>query len=61
MTIREKFKIGQPVFLIADPEQVCYQIVYITIDPNGLTYGIRMDGDLVDIYEDELTTEKIVI
>lgn len=57
MNIKNKFDIGQPVFLVTDPEQVPGMVVYITVTPTGLFYGVRFDTEVLEVYDIEITTE----
>jgi hypothetical protein len=57
MNIKNKFDIGQPVFLVTDPEQVPGMVVYITVVPNGLLYGVRFDTEVLELHDIEITTE----
>lgn len=60
-TAEPKFKIGQDVYLIADPEQAQLQIVAVVITPNGYEYTVRILGELVDVFDIELSEQKNVI
>jgi hypothetical protein len=57
MNIKNKFDIGQPVFLVTDPEQVPGMVVYITVVPNGLLYGVRFDTEVLELHDIEITDE----
>lgn len=56
-----KFEPGDAVYVIADPDQAMRQVISIVITPNGLMYTLRMDGELVDYYEIELSESIRVI
>lgn len=57
--IDNKFSIGQTVYVDTDVEQVARKILYIVVGPDkNLTYGIRMDGELVEFWDFELSEEK---
>lgn len=58
LTIKNKYGIGQFVYLVHDPEQVPRQIVYIQVNPNGLWYGLSLNGAESTHYEIELSSEK---
>lgn len=59
MTIKNKFDIGDEVYIIADADQNKQLVVGIFIAPNGLTYILSNDGG--EFYDMELTTTKGVI
>jgi hypothetical protein len=57
--INNKFAIGDAIYIISDPDQVERQVLYLTIHPGNIVqYGLRVDGELVDFYEMELSQEK---
>jgi hypothetical protein len=57
MTIKNKYEIGDPVFLVTDPEQVPGQVVYIVVQPIGLMYGVRFDTEVLEVYSMEISGE----
>jgi hypothetical protein len=55
MNIKNKYEIGQPVFLVTDPEQIPGMIISIRVSKLGLTYEVRFDCEVLDLYEMEIT------
>jgi hypothetical protein len=55
MNIKNKYEIGQPVFLVTDPEQVPGMVISIKVSQLGLTYEVRFDCEVLDLYEMEIT------
>ena len=60
MTITPKFKIGEIVYSITDPEQNARMVTGYTIGKNGLIYYLVTFIDCERQFEDfELSSEKI--
>jgi ribosomal protein L21E len=57
MNIKNKFSIGQPVYLVTDPEQIPGMVVHITITPIGLIYGVRFDCEVLEVYDNEISED----
>lgn len=55
------FDIGDFVYLVTDGEQQRRQVVSITIDPNGIMYGVILGTEESVHYGIELSAEKQVI
>lgn len=60
-TQEPRFKIGQEVYMIADPEQIKRQVARIVITQNGYEYSLRIEGVFVEVFDTELTEEKNLI
>jgi hypothetical protein len=57
--IDNKFSIGQTVYVDTDVEQVARKILYIMVGPDkSITYGVRMDGEVIEFWDFELSEEK---
>jgi hypothetical protein len=61
LTLKNKYGIGQFVYLVHDPEQVPRMVVFLQINPNGLWYGLSLNGEESTHYEIELSKEKALI
>lgn len=64
MNIKNKFSLGDTVFLVTDPEQMKRLIVGITVLPGGiLMYSCaHADEEVTDHYEMELSdTEDVLL
>ena len=62
MTIKNKFEIGQTVYLVTDPEQMPNIVTGINIKPgNRLTYDVCFMSNTNDYYDFELSAEKNVL
>lgn len=59
MPIRYKSDLSwfQMVYLKTDLEQVPWQIVGVFLSPNGIMYTITKNGESIDAYEGEFSTE----
>lgn len=60
MTIQNKYKIGQKVYLITDEEQKERIVTAIVVRPGVLVYEIGCVEECSSHYEFEVTDEKIV-
>jgi hypothetical protein len=58
MEIRNKFNIGEEVYLITDRDNELWLIVSIIIDKQGLMYGVRSNGKNLTLYDFEISTDK---
>lgn len=61
MNIDNQFKLAQRVYMITDPDQRKGIVFSITIDLNGITYGVAIGGELFDCYAAELSPKKNTI
>ena len=61
LTIKNKFNIGDFVYLSSDADQYKGLIVFIQINPNGLMYGVSYAGEISLHFEIELSLEKAVV
>lgn len=61
MTIKNKFDIGQLVYLITDPEQYKRHVVGITAYANNILYILQCAEASSEHYDFEITTERQVI
>lgn len=61
LTIKNKYGIGQMVYLVHDPDQVQRMIIYIQVNPNGLLYALSLNGEESFHFEIEISeTPKLV-
>jgi len=61
VNIKNKYNIGDFVYLVSDSDQKKCQIVRIIITPIGLLYEVSSDFDTSECYEIELSETKDVI
>jgi hypothetical protein len=61
ISIKNKFSLGQMVFLVSDTEQCERQVVYIVVYPTGLVYGLGCNGENTEHYDIEISEDKRVI
>jgi hypothetical protein len=47
----------QMVYLKTDENQYPWMLVGIILSPNGPMFTISRDGDVIDVYEGEISTE----
>lgn len=52
---------GDKVFVVADFDQVEQKVINVVITPNGIMYSLRINGELIDFYEEELSSGPRVI
>jgi hypothetical protein len=59
MSIRYKSDLDwfQLVYLKTDVEQCAWQLVGVTLTPNGPTFTISKAGEYIDVYEDEFSID----
>jgi len=58
VNIKNKYNVGDIVYLVSDSEQRKCQIVRIIVTPLGIMYEISSDFDVVECYEIELSETK---
>lgn len=58
MTIKNKFNIGDMVYLKTDPEQHPRMVIGISIKPNGFTYILAFGSNESYHYELEISNTK---
>jgi hypothetical protein len=57
MNIKNKYEIGDPVYLVTDGEQVIGQVIGIIVTPIGIMYNVRFDCEVMEVYDIEITSE----
>lgn len=55
LTIKNKYGIGQFVYLVHDPDQVKRMIISIQVNANGLLYFLTLNGEESAHFEIELS------
>jgi hypothetical protein len=61
MTIKNKFELGQTVYLITDKEQEARIVTGIKIGPGDLIYQLACGKDLSEHYDFEISEEADVL
>jgi hypothetical protein len=61
MTIKNKFEIGQTVYLVTDPEQLKRIVTAIKVTANGILYILALGSEEGEHYLCEISEEKEVI
>ena len=61
LTIKNKFDIGDIVYLVSDGEQYKRQITGIQVNANGLYYVLACNGDESLHFEIEISKTKAVV
>lgn len=61
MTIENKFKLKQVVYLKTDQDQKPRIVTSITIKPNDLLYEVSCGSDASDHFDFEMSAEKDVM
>ena len=61
MVIKNKYNIGDLVYLTTDPDQFQRLVIAINILPNNITYGLRCGTDVSYHYDIEISKERTII
>lgn len=61
MTVKSKYKFGDTVYVINDPEQKDFILVGMVVRPGSISYELSYLGDSIELYDFEVSDTKDVL